>query len=216
MYGLIGKITSINGKRNELVNILTAISTQLPNCLSYIVQTDTKNETDIWVSEVWISKEDHAHSLTLEPVLEALKNAKPLIASVERLSETTPQSLQFSHAHLHNSIDYIELPMSNFDTAKAFYKKVFNWSFIDYGNDYCAFIDQKLEGGFYRSEQKSTTESGAILPVFYSKNLEDTQEKVISAGGTISKAIFSFPGGRRFQFLDPHGNEWAVWAKPKV
>jgi predicted enzyme related to lactoylglutathione lyase len=108
-------------------------------------------------------------------------------------------------------IDYIELPAASFDSVEAFYAKTFGWSFTDYGPEYRAFNDGKLDGGFYRSELKSSTGNGAALVILYAENLEATRDAVLRNGGSIAKDIFSFPGGRRFHFLDPHGNELAVW-----
>lgn len=108
-------------------------------------------------------------------------------------------------------IDYLELPASNFDAVQAFYEAVFSWSFEDYGAEYRAFSDGKLDGGFYRSNAKSSADEGAPLIVFYADDLEAVEASVVAAGGSIVKPIFSFPGGRRFQFTDPHGNELAVW-----
>jgi predicted enzyme related to lactoylglutathione lyase len=109
-------------------------------------------------------------------------------------------------------IDYIELPAADLDAVEAFYSKTFGWTFTDYGPEYRAFNDGKLDGGFYRSDLKSCTSNGAALVVLYADQLEATEEKVVANGGSICKEIFSFPGGRRFQFLDPHGNELAIWS----
>lgn len=109
-------------------------------------------------------------------------------------------------------IDYLELPGDDFDALQKFYSDVFEWAFTDYGPEYRAFTDRKLAGGFYKSKLKSTTVSGATLVVIYAKDLEGTRDKVVASGGSIHKPIFSFPGGRRFHFLDPHGNELAVWS----
>ena len=109
-------------------------------------------------------------------------------------------------------IDYLELPASEFEAIKAFYSMTFGWTFTDFGADYTAFNDGKLDGGFFKSDLQSRTENGAALVVLYAENLESTRDRVVASGGTICKAIFSFPGGRRFQFFDPHGNELAVWS----
>lgn len=109
-------------------------------------------------------------------------------------------------------IDYVELPASNFDAVQAFYAQAFGWTFEDYGPEYRAFSDGKLEGGFYRSDLRSTTATGAALVILYAIDLEQTRDRVIASGGTIVRDIFSFPGGRRFHFADPHGNELAVWS----
>lgn len=111
----------------------------------------------------------------------------------------------------HLKVDYLELPAVDFDVVEAFYTAVFAWSFEDYGDEYRAFSDGKLDGGFYKSSKKSSTDNGAALIIFYADDLEAVEASVVAAGGTVVKPIFSFPGGRRFQFEDPHGNELAVW-----
>ena len=108
-------------------------------------------------------------------------------------------------------IDYLEMSATGgtLDNVKAFYSAAFSWSFQDYGPTYSAF-DEGLEGGF----QTDGTEAAAKpLPVLYSENLEDTLTAVENAGGKIVRPIFSFPGGRRFHFTDPAGNELAVWGE---
>ena len=107
-------------------------------------------------------------------------------------------------------IDYLELPASEFDAVQGFYESAFGWSFTDYGPDYRAFTDGNIDGGFYKSELMSSTNNGAVLVILFANQLEHTRERVISCGGTIVRDIFSFPGGRRFHFADPHGNELAV------
>jgi len=113
-----------------------------------------------------------------------------------------------------NKINYIELPARNLEGTKEFFSAAFGWSFVDYGPDYSAMEDAGLDGGFYRSEQVATTANGSALVVLYSDNLEASLAKVKACGGTILKDIFLFPGGRRFQFADPSGNEYGVWAEP--
>lgn len=106
-------------------------------------------------------------------------------------------------------LDYLELPASGgtLDSVKAFYSSAFSWSFTDYGPTYSAF-DEGIEGGF----QADATEAPAKpLPVLYSQNLDETLAAVEAAGGQIVKPVFSFPGGRRFHFTVPSGNELAVW-----
>ena len=111
----------------------------------------------------------------------------------------------------HEKLDYVEFPAANLDSTKTFFEQVFGWVFEDFGPDYCAFSNQGLDGGFYRSELYSSTRNGAALLVFYSEDLEATLAKIEPAGGRIEKPIFSFPGGRRFHFCEPCGNEFAVW-----
>ena len=110
----------------------------------------------------------------------------------------------------HEKINYVEFPAKDIQATKAFFTKAFGWSFEDFGPDYTAFSDQGLDGGFFKSELSSSTENGSVLILFYSQELEVTQAKIERAGGEIIKPIFSFPGGRRFHFTDPSGNEYAV------
>ena len=112
----------------------------------------------------------------------------------------------------HEKIDYLELPSGDMAATKNFFEQVFGWSFQDYGPEYMAFSDEEVEGGFYKSEKRSVTEEGAALIIFYSEDLEATLKKVKQAGAEIVKPVFSFPGGRRFHFLEPSGNEFAVWS----
>ncbi|PCJ92877.1 MAG: glyoxalase family protein [Flavobacteriaceae bacterium] len=108
-----------------------------------------------------------------------------------------------------NHINYVEFKAKDLEKIKEFYSAVFNWTFTDYGPDYVAFSDSGLEGGFEKSEDEII--NGALV-VLYHKNLEPIKNKILECKGTISKDVFSFPGGRRFQFLDPAGNELAVWS----
>jgi len=112
----------------------------------------------------------------------------------------------------HEKINYVEFPAINIPATKAFFQTAFGWKFEDYGPDYAAFANQGLDGGFYKSELCSSREEGSALVVLYSKDLEATQQKVEQAGGVISTPIFPFPGGRRFHFREPSGNELAVWS----
>jgi predicted enzyme related to lactoylglutathione lyase len=113
----------------------------------------------------------------------------------------------------HEKINYVEFPSRDLSATKVFFIAAFGWSFIDYGPNYSAFANQGLNGGFYKSEQVASTAKGGALIVFYSQSLEQTQLKVEAAGGTITKPTFTFPGGRRFHFADPNGNEYAVWSE---
>ena len=108
-------------------------------------------------------------------------------------------------------LDYLEMPAQNgtIDSVKAFYANAFAWSFTDYGPSYSAF-SEGLDGGFYGDAHQGT---GKPLPVIYSHDLEDTLRRVEEAGGRIVKPIFEFPGGKRFHFIDPAGNELAVWSE---
>lgn len=106
-------------------------------------------------------------------------------------------------------IDYIEFRAKDLERTKAFYGGVFRWKFTDYGPDYTSFDDGRLTGGFH---QGGVTPGGGSLVVIYAVDLEAMQAGIEEAGGTIVKPIFSFPGGRRFHFHDPSGNEVAVWS----
>ena len=109
-------------------------------------------------------------------------------------------------------IDYVEFHAADFDAVQAFYEQAFGWTFVDYGPDYRAFNDGKLDGGFRKGDAAANTANGSALVILYANDLEATREKVLACGGRIVEDIFSFPGGRRFQFADPHGNELAVWS----
>jgi predicted enzyme related to lactoylglutathione lyase len=113
----------------------------------------------------------------------------------------------------HEKINYVEFPAKDIGATKAFFTAALGWTFEDFGPDYAAFSDEGLDGGFYKSDLSAAIENGSALIVFYSKELEKTQSKIEKAGGEIKKPIFSFPGGRRFHFTDPSGNEYAVWSE---
>lgn len=108
-----------------------------------------------------------------------------------------------------NQIDYIELPASDIARTKEFYSSVFGWRFEDYGPDYTSFFDGRIAGGF--TTDVAASAKGLLLVIFAS-DLAASQEKIRLAGGTIVKDTFAFPGGRRFHFTDPSGNELAVWS----
>lgn len=106
-------------------------------------------------------------------------------------------------------INYIEFQAQNLEKTKEFYSTAFGWAFTDYGPTYTAFSESGLEGGFAKTDGKIV--NGALVVLFH-ENLEQIKDKVEQAGGTIVKDIFSFPGGRRFHFTDPSGNELAIWS----
>tara|TARA_R110001583_G_scaffold59624_2_gene177141 strand:- start:127 stop:594 length:468 start_codon:yes stop_codon:yes gene_type:complete len=112
-----------------------------------------------------------------------------------------------------NKINYIEIPAKNIEATKIFFSDVFGWSFVDYGPDYCSFTAQGVDGGFFKSDLVVSTKTGSPLIVLYSHSLEKIQAEIEQAKGKIIKPIFSFPGGRRFHFSDPNGNEFAVWSE---
>ena len=106
-------------------------------------------------------------------------------------------------------IDYVELPsVTAHELTRAFYSKAFGWSFADYGPDYAATEGGTVDVGLNGQVDDSLS---APLPVVRVDDVEPALEAVIAADGLISRAIFAFPGGRRFHFIDPSGSELAVW-----
>ena len=103
-------------------------------------------------------------------------------------------------------IDYVELPAGDLPATKAFYAQAFGWSFTDYGPTYAAF-GEGLEGGF---QAEPAERLAAPLVVLWADDLEAMLQNVRAAGGEITRPVFAFPGGRRFHFRDPSGNELAV------
>jgi len=112
----------------------------------------------------------------------------------------------------HEKINYLEFAATDLEGTKSFFMAVFGWTFMDYGPDYTAFSNAGIEGGFYRAALKADYQAGSALVVLYSERLEETLNKIVDAGGLVQKDIFSFPGGRRFHFTEPSGNELAVWS----
>lgn len=108
-----------------------------------------------------------------------------------------------------NHINYVEFKAKDLEKIKEFYTISFDWTFTDYGPTYVAFSESGIQGGFEKTESKII--NGALI-ILYHKNLELIKSKIMESGGEISKDIFSFPGGRRFHFIDPAGNELAVWS----
>jgi len=108
-----------------------------------------------------------------------------------------------------NHINYVEFKALDLEKIKTFYTAAFGWTFMDYGPTYSSFSESGIAGGFEITEDKII--NGALV-VLYHQDLETLMAKVREAGGLISKNIFSFPGGRRFHFTDPSGNELAVWS----
>lgn len=108
-----------------------------------------------------------------------------------------------------NHINYVEFKSKDLKAIKAFYSNAFNWKFTDYGPEYVSFSDSGLEGGFELTDSRVV--NGALV-VLYHADLTIIRDKIIRLKGIISKDIFSFPGGHRFHFIDPSGNELAVWS----
>lgn len=112
----------------------------------------------------------------------------------------------------HHLINYIEIPVKDMETSKDFFAQAFGWSFVDYGPDYASISDAGIDAGLFVSDKTVSTETGSVLVVMYSENLESSETRITGCGGKIVKPIFAFPGGRRFHFADLNGNEYAVWS----
>lgn len=110
-----------------------------------------------------------------------------------------------------NHIDYIEFKTKDIEAVKTFYTNTFDWVFTDYGPTYTSFeaVKSGVAGGFELTQDEIV--NGALV-VLYHENLDLIQDKVKTYGGIITKSVFSFPGGHRFHFKDPSGNELAVWS----
>jgi uncharacterized protein len=106
-------------------------------------------------------------------------------------------------------IDYIEFHAADLAKTKAFYIQAFGWKFTDYGPDYTSFDDGRLTGGFW----KQGSSGAGPLVILYAADLGAAEARVRAAGGTIVRPAYAFPGGRRFHFADPGGNELAVWSE---
>jgi predicted enzyme related to lactoylglutathione lyase len=113
--------------------------------------------------------------------------------------------------HTHHAIDYVELAVTDMARSKRFYEAAFDWKFNDYGPDYAGIQKQGGEAGGLRLEPE--VRPGGPLVIVYSQDLDASLARVREAGGRITQEPFAFPGGRRFHFEDPSGNELAVWAE---
>jgi len=118
---------------------------------------------------------------------------------------------------VHNlQMDYIEFPATDIEATKRFYNHVFLWEFKDWGPGYTSFHDGRLSGGFNSEAQPAGADGSTtrgVLVVIYATSLDEINRKVKEAGGKIVREIFEFPGGKRFHFADPNGNELAVWSE---
>jgi uncharacterized protein len=114
-----------------------------------------------------------------------------------------------THSTNNLRIDYIEYPARDLSITKAFYQSLFGWTFEDYGPEYTSFQDGRLAGGFFTSNDYVC---GGPLVVIYADDLETMKAKALELGAKLTKDIFEFPGGKRFQFLDPNGHELSIWS----
>ena len=119
---------------------------------------------------------------------------------------------QDSRKHTRHASDYIEISATDMDRARRFYESAFGWTFNEYGPDYMGIrkAGGGEAGGICRADEVI---GGGPLVVLYSADLDATLQLVRQAEGRIVKEPFAFPGGRRFQFQDPSGNELAVWSE---
>lgn len=115
-------------------------------------------------------------------------------------------------SNINNSVNYIELPLVKNAETKIFYNQVFEWEFTDWGPSYISFSGANVDGGF-NGQGDAQVSAGGVLVVLYANDLNQKLEDIKKAGGVISKSIFEFPGGKRFHFRDPNGNELAVWSE---
>lgn len=120
-----------------------------------------------------------------------------------------------SQAHRHHAIDYLEFTVTDLDRARRFYSEAFGWTFNDYGPRYAGIrnpegADAPEVGGLALGEE---VRAGGPFVLLYSTDLEQSIEAVEKSGGRVVQGPYAFPGGRRFHFTDPSGNELGVWSE---
>ncbi|PWW21641.1 hypothetical protein JD79_00776 [Geodermatophilus normandii] len=117
-------------------------------------------------------------------------------------------------AHRHHAIDHVELTVTDLAAAERFYGQAFGWRFTSYGPEYSGIRDPRDEGeevgGLRRGDE---TRPGGPLVLLFSADLDASVAAVRRAGGTVVEEPYAFPGGRRFHFADPSGNELGVWSE---
>jgi predicted enzyme related to lactoylglutathione lyase len=114
-------------------------------------------------------------------------------------------------APVHHTIDYIEIGVDDVATAKAFYAAAFGWGFTDYGPGYAGIRRPDGTGEQGGLSGEGPRPRGGPLVLLWSADLNATADQVVAAGGQVVQGPYAFPGGRRFHFLDPSGNELGVW-----
>lgn len=110
------------------------------------------------------------------------------------------------------AIDYVEFPVRDMSATKKFFSAVFGWTFSDYGDEYSCFHGAGIDGGIYKSAMVVNADNGSPLLVFYDPDLDVVMARIKQSGGNIKRPVYSFPGGQRFHFTDPSGNEYSVWS----
>lgn len=120
-----------------------------------------------------------------------------------------------SAGHTHHALDYIELTVTDMESTRKFYEAAFGWQFNDYGPEYSGIRsphgdDAPEVGGLALGE---VARAGGPFVLLYSTDLDASVEAVTLAGGTVVNGPYEFPGGRRFHFTDPSGNELGVWSQ---
>jgi len=104
-------------------------------------------------------------------------------------------------------IDYIEFPSTDRARSSAFFRAAFGWGIVSYGPDYDGLAEAGIDGGVDQAAGRVE----ATLAIVRTDDLDAAEQRVRAAGGTITRPPFDFPGGRRFHFREPGGNEMAVW-----
>ena len=137
----------------------------------------------------------------------------PLVIGALKPADPAPQPQKpMPPPSIPNTVDYVETPSRDLPQTKAFFAALLGWRFTEYGPDYLAFEDGRLNGGFYRSEKVSSYVAGSTIVIVYTERLEELRDRAKTLGATITRDIFSFPGGRRFHFTEPGGSEFAAWS----
>lgn len=113
--------------------------------------------------------------------------------------------------HVHHAIDYVEINVSDLAAAKAFYTEAFGWQFTDYGPDYAGIRWVEGDGEVGGLNATGVPSRGGPLVLLWSADLDASLAAVTAAGGEVVSGPYDFPGGRRFHFVDPSGNELGVW-----
>lgn len=113
--------------------------------------------------------------------------------------------------HVHHTIDYVEINVVDLATTQSFYTAAFGWEFNDYGPQYAGIRWVEGEGEVGGLNAMRAPVRGGPLVLLWSGDLDASLAAVTSAGGEVVEGPYDFPGGRRFHFTDPSGNELGVW-----